>query len=139
MMPNISSRPFRKIRRPIAYGLRGIYFTNLVLLVFLGVLVCGWLLYFSDWFEVVGGLLALTGAFTWLAFVLKIVKEDRIREMQDWIDKRILRRKLTTGVLSSLIFVSIVLSQRLGTIQIDSFREAIDRDVFVYELNKEKT
>jgi len=137
-MPNISSQPFRKIRRPVAYSLRRMYFTNLVLLGFLGVLVCGWILYFSDWFEVVGGLLALGGAFTWLAFVLKIIREDRIHEMQGWIEKRILGRKLTRVVLLSVIFVGIVLSQLLGTIQVDLYRESVDRDVFIYELDKAK-
>jgi hypothetical protein len=147
MNPNTSSRLFRKIGKPMAEN-RGrrsakvstrIYFINLALIVLLGVLACGWLLYYSDWFEVVGGLLALGGAFTWLAFVLKVLREDRINELQAWIETYVLGRKKTL-IVSSLLLLLVVLVPSLfvGTIQIDSFQEPIDRVVYVYKSDTPK-
>jgi len=95
-----------------------IYFINLALIVLLGVLACGWLLYYSDWFEVVGGLLALGGAFTWLAFVLKVLREDRIHELQAWIETNVLgQNKMLIVSLLLLLFVILVPSLFVGTIQ----------------------
>jgi hypothetical protein len=50
------------------------FLTNFGLILAFGILGCGWIRRYTDWFEIVGGLLPLGGAFTWLAFVLKIVE-----------------------------------------------------------------
>jgi hypothetical protein len=112
---------------------KGIYFTNLGLILLCGVLLCAWLLYFSDWFEVVGGLLTLGGAFTWLAFVSKILREDRIKELQDWVEKNILEQKKTLILSSSLLLLEVLAAcLLLGTIQVESLQESSDRALYVY-------
>ena len=35
------------------------YIANLIAILVVGVAVCGWFLFYTDWFEIVGGLLAL--------------------------------------------------------------------------------
>src|SRR4051812_28381189 len=66
------------------------YLRNLLSIISVGVLVSGWLLYYTDWFEVVGGLLALGGILSWLAFVSKILPDERIKQLQKRFDDRVL-------------------------------------------------
>lgn len=48
-----------------------LFITNLVLVLLFGVLLSGWIFYYTDWFEAFVGLLALEGLFSWLAFVTR--------------------------------------------------------------------
>jgi positive regulator of sigma E activity len=58
-----------------------IYFTNLLLILVAGVFACWWTIFYSDWFDVLGGLLGLGGAFTWLAFISNMLREERVKEL----------------------------------------------------------
>jgi hypothetical protein len=59
-----------------------VFVVNLTLLLFIGVCGSGWILVYTDWFPVVGGLLTLGGLFSWLAFVSKLLSEEVIKEFQ---------------------------------------------------------
>jgi hypothetical protein len=60
----------------------GIFYVNLLAILLFGVANSAWLLRFTDYFEVVGGLLALGGLFSWLAFVVKVLPDDRLKAIQ---------------------------------------------------------
>ena len=50
---------------------------NLFTLLAIGVVTSGWILYYTDYFPVVGGLLGLGGLFAWVAFLSNIIDENR--------------------------------------------------------------
>lgn len=115
------------------------YVINLGLILLFGVLGCWWVLYYSDWFEIVGGLLTLGGAFAWLAFVSKILRDDRIKELQSWVEKVILERKWVTVVCLLLLFVAVLLPGLfLGTIQVESVQEPSDLGLSIYCLGSKQ-
>lgn len=48
-----------------------LFVSNLLLMIFLGSAFCLWVLHYTDLFPAVGGFIAFTGAFSWVAFVSK--------------------------------------------------------------------
>ena len=58
--------------------LQPVFVCNLVLMLSLGVGVSAWVLRYTDLFEEFAGLLALGGLFSWLAFVSKLLPENRV-------------------------------------------------------------
>ncbi len=72
---------------------------NLIGLIAAGISVSWWILYFTDYFPVVGGLLGLGGLFTWIAFVGNILTSTRKEEMQQFFDKVVLQRRFLPVLL----------------------------------------
>jgi len=66
---------------------------NLMALIAAGISVSWWILYFSDFFPVFGGLLGLGGLFAWIAFVGNILTSERKAEMQHSFDSMVLQRR----------------------------------------------
>lgn len=100
---------------------------NVLLLVVLGTAVSAWLLYFSSWFDVFGGLLALGGLFSWLAFVSRILPEQRVKDLQTWLDERFFSRRAAHAPLLIAIAGLAVLATFLGSIQVRSVGDSKDR------------
>ena len=104
---------------------------NLCLIGLMGVVASFWVIRFTDWFPVVGGLLALGGVFSWLAFVSKILEKARVNAIKRWVDETILSRRRTTfGVVALLVSGSAV-AGLYGTIQIQSLSGGAASAVFV--------
>src|ERR1039458_4964733 len=59
------------------------FLLNLFALIVLGTAACAWVLYFTSWFPQLGGLLALGGLFSWLAFVFKLIPDDTVKALQN--------------------------------------------------------
>src|SRR5713101_379462 len=100
----------------------GPYKLNLFLIGVLGVALCWWIYYFTDWFEAFASLLALGGIFSWLAFVAKVLPDERLKEMQAWVDSSVLTRpKLWLAVLivGAVLFVGALC---VGTIEVQALR-----------------
>jgi hypothetical protein len=116
----------------------GILALNVTLIGMVGVAVSGWLLHFTDLFPAVGGLLALGGLFSWLAFVSKILSEDRLKAFQAWIDDAVLSRRFTTVAVILVAAVLLGISLLRGTIAISTFSENKDRAVWVYAPGSDK-
>jgi hypothetical protein len=118
---------------------KDLFFINLASILIFGVLGCAWVLYFSDWFEVIGGLLTLGGALTWLAFVSKVIPAARLNEFQNWVEANLFERNWTL-VISALFLLGevLLLSLCLGTVQVESMREQNDLVLFVYRLGSTK-
>lgn len=109
---------------------------NIVALVAWGVALSFWMLRYTDWFPVVGGLLGLTGAFTWLAFLAKIVPEARKEAFQVWFDNRVLQRAWLIGLLSALSLAFLLLySSWHGTLILDALGDSVPRTVELTRLD----
>jgi hypothetical protein len=112
---------------------------NFALIVLFGVAATGWIRRYTDWFEIVGGLLALGGAFTWLAFVLKILRDQRLKAMQIWAD-RVIFRGMPVRMGLGMLFVggTLVVALGVGTIQVESFGSS-DRTLQIYPAGSPET
>ncbi|HEV8118002.1 MAG TPA: hypothetical protein VGQ32_05725 [Thermoanaerobaculia bacterium] len=104
-----------------------LFVANLLAILGLGVAVSAWILYYTDWFPAVGGLLALGGVVSWLAFVSRVLSEDRMKALQAWADRSILCRRATLASVALLAAAGLVAASFLGAIQVESVREPADR------------
>lgn len=102
---------------------------NLGLLIALGVGISGWMLYYTDWFPVVGGLLGLGGLFTWIAFVSGLLKDERKEEFQEGFERLVLleRRTWMAVLLAGGLFL--LWASLHGTIVVRSLADDTDRTV----------
>jgi hypothetical protein len=105
---------------------------NLAVILGSGVLISGWLLRFTDWFESVATLLALSGLFTWLAFVMKVLPKEDLEGLNRRLAENVFKSprtwKVTLGLLGVLLFLSLF----CGTVQIEAGKGAVDARVKVY-------
>ena len=100
------------------------YKRNLFFIGVLGVALCWWVYYFTDWFEIFSSLLALGGIFSWLAFVAKILPDDRLKGLQGWVDEKILTRP--RAWLGAIVLGIVLggLAACWGTIEVQALRAA---------------
>lgn len=105
---------------------------NLGLLLLLGVAASAWLLYFTDLFPAVATLMTLGGAFTFLGVVLKIVPDDRAKELQRWIYGNVIQSRVTTLGLTFMLVIGAIFAFFLGGIQIELLHDTTDRVAWVY-------
>jgi hypothetical protein len=97
-----------------------VFALNLFSILFAGVAVSAWLLHFTDWFEALGTLLALGGLFSWLAFVSRVLPDDRVKGLQKLVADKLLDRPATWKVALGTLAVLFVLSLPLGALQVDN-------------------
>ena len=101
----------------------GLVFCNLASFIILGVALSFWMLRYTDWFPVFGGILGLSGAFAWIAFLSNLITEGRKKAAQQYLDQRILQNKGTLLALVGLILVFIFgFAFWHGTLLIDTQR-----------------
>jgi hypothetical protein len=97
-----------------------LFLKSLLLLLAFGVAGLGWLLLYTDWYESVGGILALGGALSWLAFVSRVMKKERLEQLQDWADAAIFNNPRTPWVVSALLAGGVVAACFVGTLELRS-------------------
>ena len=73
---------------------------NLFTLLATGVVTSGWILYYTDYFPIVGGLLGLGGLFAWIAFLSNIIDPNRKKQFQVCFDEKFLRKKRFALIIS---------------------------------------
>jgi hypothetical protein len=92
-----------------------------------GTWLCFWLLYYTDKFDDFAKLLALGGGLTWLAFVLKLVPDERIKALQKVADRWL----FSNWALSALLVVACIFGywygSHSGTLQVELFEGGEDR------------
>lgn len=103
---------------------------NLLLILALGVAFSAWILYFTDWFEPFGTVLALGGIFSWLAFVSKILGEDRLKSLQASADRRLFSNPRWRKPLAFAAVAGLVAAQFYGSIEVSS-TGSVDRAIWV--------
>src|SRR5215475_10740378 len=95
---------------------------NLAGIIVLGVLLTAWTLYYTDAFPAIGGLLALGGLFSWVAFVSKVLPDHRLKALQDSADRRVFGNPATRRVLIAIAVIALVAGSAIGSIQLTSVR-----------------
>jgi hypothetical protein len=101
---------------------------NFTVAVVLGVAFSMWMIRYTDWFPVVGGLLALTGVFSWVAFLSNIVSDERKEQAQAFFDRYVLQRRRTTVVLvlaASAFLAGFTTTH--GTLIVDTLGDVVSR------------
>ncbi len=111
----------------VVSGQTSAFAVNLLLLVVLGTACSAWLLYFSSWFDLFSGLLALGGVFSWLAFVSRILPEHRVKDLQAWLDERVFSRRAAHVPLLAAIAALAVLASFVGSVEVRSVGDSKDR------------
>lgn len=119
--------------------LQRIFVINLLGILALGTLVSGWILYYTEWFPAIGGLLALGGVLSWLAFISRVLPEERLAALQTWADQRILSSHATLVILAVLAGGALIAATFLGSIQVTATRESTDRFVQIYRTGRTPT
>src|SRR4051794_1742544 len=76
--------------KPAPPGQLRYFVRNIVCLTVTGVAISLWLVQYTDFFPMVGGLLGLTGIFAWVAFLSNLVSDERKKELQAEIERRAL-------------------------------------------------
>lgn len=109
----------------------GLYAWNLVLLLLAGVSVSAYVLYFTSWFPVFGGLLGLGGLFAWVGFVSGLLKDSRKEALQDAFERAILLRRWTVVCLLVVATALLLGAAHLGSLRLESVGDARDRVVTV--------
>jgi hypothetical protein len=112
-------------------ALRPLFLFNLIGLITLGTLGSAWILYFTPWFPKVGGLLALGGLFSWLAFVFRLVPSDTGTELQ----KRFASVLNSVLALGAIVLIGAGLWQwtaPYGAIHIETHQPVPPREAWIY-------
>ena len=104
-----------------------IFVVNLVLLIASGTWFCIWLLHYTDRFEGLAQVLALGGGLTWLAFVLKLLSEERLKAFQRDLDRFVFSHWWLTLVLLAACAVGFYLRAHYGALQVELFLGSEDR------------
>jgi hypothetical protein len=107
------------------------FYRNLLLLIAFGVLFCAWLLHYSDWFETVGGLLALGGAFSWLAFVSRALPEDAVKQMQQK-SAELLQGKSATRAILIIATALVSIASFVGSVSVEPGQEGFGHYLYIY-------
>lgn len=116
------------------------YFINLLAMILYGTLALGWVLFFTNWFPVVGGLLGLGGLFAWLAFLGNVVSDNRKEELQKFFDEKCLQR-FWFFIVATLVFILFVALMPLsqGSIVFDNSGTERTWRVDMYPLDDAET
>lgn len=109
----------------------GVLRANLILFLCTGTLLCFWFWRYTDYFAELGAVLALGGALSWIAVVLKIVPEEKLKALQaaffGWVFEN--PHAVRWNVL---LFVAAVAGcSCFGTVQLAPHRDPGDRAVVV--------
>lgn len=112
------------------------FYRNLILLMVLGVAFSAWLLHYTDWFETVGGLLALGGAFSWLAFISKLLPEDVLKQLQ-WRSVDFLEARQTGIAIRRMLYLFLFLGSLFGSILVETRQDGFGHYLFVYSKSRE--
>ncbi len=106
---------------------------NFVLIGAIAVGASAWMLYYTDWFPEVGGLLALGGIFSWFAFVSRIVPDHRFKAMQDAMDRLLFNNSRARVPLFAVLMLLVVAANFVGAIDLAS-AQGVDRLVWIDKL-----
>ena len=97
----------------------------------LGTVASGWALRYTDWFPEIGGLLALGGIFSWLAFVFRIAPSETTEGLQKWF-AAVMGSWKFLAILSTLAVVGVYEADRHASIRVEASRASAVRDMWVF-------
>lgn len=97
---------------------RSPFVRNLIVLLVVGVAVLAWVLRYTDWFPAIGGVLALGGALSWMAFVSRLLKKERLEHLQNWADRAIFDNPRTAPRVAVLAAILFAVACFVGTLEL---------------------
>ena len=106
------------------------FYLNFFWILGLGVSVLFGIWLFTDWMEIIGGLLGLGGICAWLAFSFNLIRDKHKKGLQ-LILEGFLRRKRTSVGLGLFSVGLILLAANVGCVVIDANQDSTDRSVMV--------
>lgn len=109
---------------------RDFFFVNLFGLILIGLIVLVWIGLFTNYLDTVVALLGLGGILTWIAFLGKVVREERKKQLGMFLENTLMRQR-TSVVLIVVMAVLIVLSLNIGCIVVDASGDTTARVVVV--------
>lgn len=110
---------------------RAVIVLNLSLSVASGTVICFWVWYYTDWIEEFGAVLTLGGALSWLAVMLRIIPEDRIKTVQEAFFSAAFEGHGALPWQGLFMAAAAAATSCFATVQIESARESSDRFVVV--------
>jgi len=108
-----------------------VFLLNLAWILALGVAVLYWIGSFTDYLATVVGVLGLGGIFTWTAFFLNMVREERKKELQSTLDDLLQLKGMSLFLLMVTVALLLV-AWNLGCVIVDSRRDTLDRWIQVH-------
>jgi hypothetical protein len=109
---------------------------NLVVIILTGVLISTWLVEYTDFFPTVGGLLGLGGVFAWIAFLSNLVSDDRKKEMQAALEKRVLLGRWAAVFALVVMLAFAIFAYTRGTLVLVGANDGQKRAVEVFRTGK---
>jgi hypothetical protein len=98
------------------------FIVNLTFLVASGTWLCVWQLYYTDNFDDFAKVLALGGGLTWLAFLLKLLPDERLKALQVQLDRLVFSQWWLTAALIIAFAVGLYTRAHIGTLQVELFQ-----------------
>ena len=94
-------------------------FVNLGLLALMGALVSAWILFYTDWFPLVSGVLGLGGLFAWAAFLGGLLSDDRKASLQAAFERSVLTSRFTAAIVPALFGLFVLWVSVHGSLILD--------------------
>jgi hypothetical protein len=98
----------------------GPFLWNLVCLLLTGCLITGWVLRYTDWFEVIGGLLALGGVLSWVAVLSRWLPGHYTEKARSQFAARVLGNRWTWALALGALYVFFLFVSQRVTLQIEN-------------------
>jgi hypothetical protein len=109
---------------------RDFFFVNLFGLILIGLIVLVWIGLFTNYLDTVVALLGLGGILTWIAFLGKVVREERKKQLGMFLENTLMRQR-TSVILIVVTALLIVLSLNIGCVVTDASGDTTARVVVV--------
>ena len=107
-----------------------LFVTNLICILVVGVLFTAWFFYYTDLWPEIGGLLALGGILSWLAFISNVLSKNRIDQLQEWTDQHIFSNARSWKLCAALLAGGALCGSFRGTVQVKQVQGGSDRMVW---------
>ena len=104
---------------------------NLLLFLTSGTLLCFWFWRYTDYFDEVGAVLALSGALSWIAVVLKVVPEEKFKALQGAFFTWMFENPQAVRWNLLLLVAMVAVCSCFGTVQLTPHHDPGDRAVIV--------
>lgn len=104
---------------------------NLLCFLLIGTIICFWFWRNTDEFENLAALLTFGGALSWLAVALKIVPEEKTKQLQTAFFENVFENPRACPWLLVLLILVTAATFCFATIQLQPLQESVDRPVII--------
>ena len=100
-----------------------LFLVNLTIIGAAGVAACMWVIGYTSWFPAIGGVLALGGAFSWVAFISGVLSDERKAKVQSIIAAAFLDNMAVTFVVPALVIIGGLYAAGTASVAVVSLQE----------------